>query len=225
MTLQILNDFGISAENINYEVFRIAGKQKFHSRNYNIEGDWSGAAFLLAAGAINGRLVIEGLSTASKQSDMSVMDALKKAGAEIRINDSTIEISRSEMKAFNFDATECPDLFPPLAAIAAYCNGETRIKGVSRLIHKESNRAAALQEEFGKLGIAIELNGDLMIITGGKVSGGNTFSHDDHRIAMALAVAALGASGKVIIKDAHCVAKSYPGFFDDMRKLGVVVYE
>ena len=94
-----------------------------------------------------------------------------------------------------------------------------------RLIHKESNRAAALVEEFGKLGIKVEVSDDYMIITGGKVTGARVNSHEDHRIAMALAIAALGASDKVAIKDSHCIGKSYPGFFDDLREIGGSVYE
>ena len=225
MTLQILKDFGVSAENDNYKTFRIPGNQRFKARDYTIEGDWSGAAFLLVAGAINGNLTIDGLNTNSRQSDMAIMEALKKAGAKVKTDNGRIEISGSELKSFEMDATESPDLFPPLVALASYCKGETRIKGVSRLIHKESNRAASLQEEFGKLGINIRFNDDIMIIEEGKVRGGNVTSHNDHRIAMALAVAALGASGKVAIKDSHSVVKSYPVFFDDLRQLGTVVYE
>ena len=225
MTIQILNDFGVSIGNNNYELFRIKGKQLFKARNYEIESDWSGAAFLLAAGAINGHVVVEGLNTGSKQSDMAIMEALKKAGAKMKIENGRVEIFKSELKAFEFDATESPDLFPPLAALACYCKGETKINGVSRLVHKESNRAATLKEEFGKLGINIRFDNNSLLIEGGNVSGGNVTSHDDHRIAMALAVAALGASGKVAIKDSHSVSKSYPGFFNDLRHMGAVVYE
>ncbi len=101
------------------------------------------------------------------------------------------------MKAFDFDATDCPDLFPPLVALASYCKGQTKIKGVNRLTHKESNRRLTLQEEFGKMGVKIEVNDDVMIIHGGsKVNGANVHSHHDHRIAMACAVAALKAEGE-----------------------------
>lgn len=225
LTLQILKDFGITVDNSDYKIFRIPGKQKFKAREYTIEGDWSGASFLLVAGAINGNITLEGLNISSRQSDMAIMEALKKAGAKLIIEKGSITVSKSELKAFETDATESPDLFPPLVALAAYCKGKTRIKGVSRLIHKESNRASALQEEFGKLGIRITIDDDVMIIEGSKVSGGNVSSHDDHRIAMALAVAALGATGKVAIKDSHSVAKSYPLFFDDLKNLGAIVYE
>jgi 3-phosphoshikimate 1-carboxyvinyltransferase len=225
MTLQILKDFGISVQNNDYCNFHIGGNQSFKARRYQVESDWSGGAFLLVAAAINGHLEIEGLSSGSKQSDMAVLNALRNAGAIIKITENKIEVSKSEMKGFDFDATESPDLFPPLVALASYCKGESRIKGVSRLEHKESNRAAALKNEFGKMKIMIEINDDLMLIKGGEVHGAKVFSHDDHRIAMAVSVAALGATGNVYIKDSQCVAKSYPGFFDDLRHIGAIVHE
>jgi len=159
------------------------------------------------------------------QSDMSIINALEEAGAHMIIDEDQIEITKSELKAFEFNATESPDLFPPLVALASYCEGISVIKGVSRLIYKESDRAKALKEEFGKMKVKIEINDDLMYVTGGRPQGARVESHDDHRIAMALAVASLGATGKVSIRDSQCVAKSYPGFFDDLRHLGAVVHE
>jgi 3-phosphoshikimate 1-carboxyvinyltransferase len=225
MTLQLLKSFGITIEREGYEVFRINGNQKYSAQNFTVEADWSGGAFLLVAGAINGQLVIKGLQNDSRQSDMAVLNALEKAGAKMVIKEDEIEISKSVLKAFEFDATESPDLFPPLVALASYCNGTTVLKGVKRLMFKESDRAKTLKEEFGKLNIDIKINEDLMYITGGQPSGGRVESHEDHRIAMALAVASLGASGNVYIRDSQCVAKSYPSFFDDMRHLGAIVHE
>jgi 3-phosphoshikimate 1-carboxyvinyltransferase len=225
MTLQILKSFGINIENDGHKVFRIKGNQKYIPATYIVEGDWSGGAFLLVAGAINGDLVITGLRKDSRQSDVAVLDALEKAGAVMKVEEDKIKISKSELKAFDFDATHAPDLFPPLVALASYCNGTSTIKGVTRLIHKESNRAVALRDEFGKLGIGISISDDVMQITGSRPQGGKTESHEDHRIAMALAVASLGAAGRVFIRDSQCVAKSYPGFFDDIRHAGVLVHE
>jgi 3-phosphoshikimate 1-carboxyvinyltransferase len=225
MTIQILESFGVTIHNDEYSVFRIPGNQKYIPHDHTVEGDWSGGAFLLVAGAINGELTISGLQKSSKQSDMAIIDVLRDAGANMKISDNLIEISPAPLKAFSFDATHSPDLFPPLAALAAYCEGVSAIKGVTRLIHKESNRAEALRQEFGKLGIHIEINDDIMSITGGKPEGARVESHDDHRIAMSMAVAALRASGRVYIRDSQCVAKSYPVFFDDLRKLGALVHE
>ena len=225
MTIQILKSFGISVENRDYSLFRIQGNQKYIPQSYTVEGDWSGGAFLLVAGAINGQLCVRGLRSDSMQSDKLIVNALENAGAHIISGENQIEITRSELKAFEFDATESPDLFPPLVALASYCEGISTIKGVSRLIYKESDRAKALQEEFSKMGIKIEINDDLMFVIGGKPQGARVESHDDHRIAMAIAVASLRATAKVSIRDSQCVAKSYPGFFDDLRRVGAVVHE
>jgi 3-phosphoshikimate 1-carboxyvinyltransferase len=225
MTIQILKSFGITVENKDYNLFRIKGNQKYVPHSYIVEGDWSGAAFLLVAGAINGQLSVSGLRSDSMQSDKSIVNALEKAGAHIISGEDQIDITRSELKAFEFDATESPDLFPPLVALASYCEGKSTIKGVSRLIYKESDRAKAIKEEFGKMGIKIEIDDDLMYVIGGKPQGARVESHDDHRIAMAIAITSLGASGKVSIRDSQCVAKSYPGFFDDLRHVGAIVHE
>ena len=225
MTIGLLKSFGIEIHNSDYKVFHIPGKQKYIPHSYTVEGDWSGGSFLLVAGAINGQLKIDGLYQSSLQSDRAIMEALKKAGARIEISDNQISISKSDLNAFDFDATESPDLFPPLVALAAYSRGVSRIRGVSRLIYKESNRARTLQEEFGKMNIGIEIQDDTMLITGGQPEGAHVESHDDHRIAMALAVAALSAKGRTYIRDSQCVAKSYTNFFDDLRHLGAEVHE
>jgi 3-phosphoshikimate 1-carboxyvinyltransferase len=225
MTIQILRSFGIVVYNNDYKLFQIPGKQKYIPQSYTVEGDWSGGAFLLVAGAINGELTVKGLRTDSMQSDMLILNALEKAGAKIRFSENHIEISKSELKSFEFDATESPDLFPPLVALASYCEGITNIRGVSRLIYKESDRAATLRDEFEKMNIKIEIIDDLMSVTGGQPGGARVESHDDHRIAMAAAVAALGATGRVYIRDSQCVAKSYPVFFEDLRSLGALIHE
>jgi 3-phosphoshikimate 1-carboxyvinyltransferase len=225
MTLGVLKEFGIMITNEKFEFFRVPGQQKYLPMTYEVESDWSGGSFLLVAGAINGDLKVSGLRTDSFQSDLAILKALERAGATMRISEGKVDISKSDMEAFEFDATESPDLFPPLVALASYCKGITKLKGASRLVHKESDRASSLLEEFGKMNIKIEINDDYLIVTGGKVKGARINSHDDHRIAMAAAVAALGASDKVYIKDSHCIAKSYPGFFDDLRKVGAIVHE
>ena len=225
MTIQILKSFGITVHNTGYNLFQIPGNQKYIPHNYTVEADWSGGAFLLVAGAVNGQITVHGLRTDSMQSDMAIINALGKAGAQMKISENQIEISKSDLKAFEFDATESPDLFPPLVALASYSDGVSTIKGVSRLIYKESDRATALKKEFGKMNVRIEIKDDLMSVTGGRPQGARVESHDDHRIAMAVAVASLGATGRIYIRDSQCVAKSYPGFFDDLRHLGALVHE
>jgi 3-phosphoshikimate 1-carboxyvinyltransferase len=221
MTLRVLSDFGIEVENRDYEEFNIPGNQKYHARDYCVEGDWSGASFPLVAAALSGQVKVIMLQEKSGQPDKAIVEVLRKTGAAVVIKENSIEVKRNMLNAFEFDATECPDLFPPLVALAAHCNDITRIKGAERLKHKESDRAGALREEFGKLGVDVRVDGDEMIIRGGQVKGGKVNSHNDHRIAMAAAATAVAAQSEVIIDGAQCVAKSYPEFFDDMDKIMV----
>ena len=176
------------------------------------------------AGAIAGPLIVKGLDVFSTQADKAILQALIDCGAGVSIEPMQIEMRPASMRAFHFNATDCPDLFPPLVALAAYCEGKTIIEGVNRLAHKESNRGLTLQEEFKKMGVQIELQNDLMIVDGGYgVSGANLHSHHDHRIAMACAVAALKATGNTVIQEASAVNKSYPDFYEHLKILGVVL--
>lgn len=225
MTLETLGMFGIEIQNSDYKNFIINGNQSYRPTTLHVEGDWSSGAFLLVAGAISGSIGVEGLDTLSKQADKAILTALEMAGVKVTRQDSILSVKAANLNAFNFDATHSPDLFPPLAVLAANCKGITVIKGVSRLKHKESNRAIALVEELGELDIKIEIKEDDMLITGGEgeISGGNMSSRQDHRIAMAGAVAALKANGKVVIDHAECVSKSWPDFFKDIESLGAKV--
>lgn len=225
MTLQLLNDFGIAIENRTFESFLIKGNQKYQACEYHVEGDWSGAAFLLVAGAIAGKIRVEGLKAESLQADRAIIDALQLAGASFSVSGNSVITEHSPLNAFQFDATDCPDLFPPLAALAANCRGKSRIKGAKRLMHKESNRAYTIHQELSNLGIQVEISGDDMLITGGLIQGGDCDSHNDHRIAMMLAVLALNASGPVKIENVDCINKSFPAFFDNMKVLGVITDE
>lgn len=224
LTLQMIKKFGYNVENDNYKKFLIepsAQKQIHHA--YTVEGDWSGAAFLLVAAAIAGDIKVTGLDVFSTQADKAILSALMDCGVNISIKEKQITINTAlskNGKPFQFDATNCPDLFPPLVALAAYCNGTTVIKGANRLQHKESNRALTLQQEFAKMGVEITIKDDLMLIDGGgEIKAAVLQSHHDHRIAMACAVAALKANGPSVIEDAESINKSYPVFFDDLKLL------
>lgn len=228
LTIQMMKQFGYDVENNNYESFTVNPKPlNPNPLNYTVEGDWSGAAFLLVAGAIAGGITVKGLDVFSTQGDKAVLQALIDCGTNISIEEKQIVINAplgNTGKAFHFNATDCPDLFPPLVALAAYCKGTTVIEGVSRLSHKESNRALTLQEEFRKLGVDIKLQDDLMMIEGGGgVKGAKVHSRHDHRIAMACAVAGLKATGETIVEDAEAVNKSYPDFYDDLKLLNADV--
>lgn len=190
--------------------------------NYFVEGDWSGGAFLLVAGAIAGPVLVKGLSLDSTQADKAVFEVLQRANVQMVTDGKWIRVSPSALKAFSFDATDCPDLFPPLVTLAAYAEGESRIRGVQRLTHKESNRALTLQQEFGKMGVTIRFDDEWMWIEGGsRLKGTTVHSHHDHRIAMACAVASLKAEGDTLIEAADAVNKSYPDFYRHLQSLGV----
>jgi 3-phosphoshikimate 1-carboxyvinyltransferase len=229
LTLDVMKQFGMNVpENKNYKEFVFHSEQSPNSEptnhEYKVEGDWSGGAFLLVAGTIAGSITVRGLNLSSTQADRAIMDALMSANAAIATEAKGIQAHPGGLRGFEFDATDCPDLFPPLVALAAYCKGETKITGVRRLKHKESNRAVTLQDEFDLMGVKIDLDDDIMIIHGGGiVKGADVHSHHDHRIAMACAVAALGANSETVIEESQAVKKSYPDFYFDLKTLGANV--
>lgn len=226
LTLDVLKKFGVSIENRDYRQFYFPGNTSLSGTEYTVEGDWSGGAFLLVAGAISGEISVKGLDVFSSQADKQILRALADSGARMSVREDAIDVAPSPLKAFHFDATDCPDLFPPLVALASYCEGTTAIVGVNRLTHKESNRALTLQDEFGKMGVVIRLQDDLMLIEGGvKLEGAHMHSRHDHRIAMACAIAAAGAQGSSTIEEAEAINKSYPQFYKHMRHLGMNVFE
>jgi len=220
MTIDIVKDFGVTISHDNYKTFSIKGKQTYKAREYSVEGDWSGAAFLLVAAALGGEVTVTNIRSNSLQADLQILKAIKSAGAIVESYETNILVKKHNLQAFEFDATECPDLFPPLVSLACHCEGTSTIKGVSRLKHKESDRALVLQTEFAKIGTKIELDGDSMYVFGKTVSGGTIHANNDHRIAMAAAVAALLSSKAIVIENAECIAKSYPSFYDDFAKIG-----
>ncbi|HYA49301.1 MAG TPA: 3-phosphoshikimate 1-carboxyvinyltransferase [Burkholderiales bacterium] len=220
MTLQVLAACGVKVRNENYGEFIVPAGQAYAPGDLEVEGDWSAAAALLVAGAVGGKLRVHGLRPDSVQADRRVLTALGAAGARVRVLGDSAEVEKSDLRAFSFDATDAPDLLPPLVALACHCAGTSTLAGASRLRGKESDRAAALVEEFGRLGARIAVEGDVIEVRGGMLAAGEVHSAGDHRIAMALAAAALCARGTVAIDGAECVAKSYPGFFEDLASVG-----
>lgn len=223
LTLNVMQKFGMALptnDYYEYFIFDENSKPKSNSTiSYTVEGDWSGAAFLLVAGAIAGKVLVQGLDVKSTQADKEILKALFEAKAIVNYTNSGIEVTKpTTLKAFGFDATDCPDLFPPLVALASVCQGTTVLKGVHRLAHKESNRALTLQQQFAKLGVTILLEDDYMKIKGSSIIVGNEVdSCNDHRIAMACAVTALRANGNVVINNAEAIHKSYPNFYEDLE--------
>ena len=228
LTVQILQRFGLPVPiNENYHRFTFTDQAPVPTNEpliFSVEGDWSGASFWLAAAPIAGALTLQGLDQNSTQADRAFWSLLDRCGIQLQVDADKLEVGVGLPGAFEFDATDCPDLFPPLVALASHIRGTSVINGVHRLAHKESDRAKSLQAEFGKLGITISLQGDQMKIMGGTgVCAAVVDAHGDHRIAMALAVAALGASGPVHIEGAESVGKSYPDFWKDLQSLGATV--
>lgn len=220
MTLNTLADFGIEVKHENFERFFIKGKQSYHCDEYSIEGDWSSASYWLVASALGYDVSIEGLNLKSAQADKALLEMLKEANCQVYIDEDSISIDGSNRAAFKVDATHCPDLFPALVTFAAFCEGISTISGVHRLATKESDRGVVLQKEFGKLGLKIELKGDEMFIHGGTtLTPAEVDSHNDHRIAMCLAIVASKLNGEITITGAEAVSKSYPDFWKDFNRL------
>jgi 3-phosphoshikimate 1-carboxyvinyltransferase len=155
----------------------------------------------------------------SFQADKKILDVLRLCGAKVTEHKDAVKVERSPLHPFEFDANDCPDLFPPLVVLALNCNGTSVIKGAERLKHKESDRAQSLLEGFTRLGGKIDIKGDTMSIVGGSIRGGDFDPRNDHRLAMAGAIAGLNSELGVTIKDEHCVNKSYPNFFSELERL------
>lgn len=221
MTIDMASKFGVRIQHNDYKEFYVEGSQHYEAADIAIEGDWSAAAMLLVAGAIAGDITLRNVSLLSKQADVAICDALVRAGTSVTSEPDSITVEHRDLVGFEIDATQCPDLFPALAALAAAAEGESVIYGTHRLEHKESNRAETIAAEYKKLGIDVELEGDAMRIRGGAIRSAECISHHDHRIAMSLAVSALRCDGEVLIRDAECVAKSYPDFFEALESLRV----
>ena len=249
ITLEVLKKFGIKIGNdmlggpeflasggdwslCTEMVFKVKGGQKYKAADIDLEGDWSAAANFLVAGAIFGRAELEGLDTTSLQADLSIMDILMDAGASLSQmdgNKGSITAQRAPLNAFQVDASNCPDLFPILAVLAAFCQGTSRIAGVGRLANKESDRAKAILEMLTQMGVKAEIEGDELVVEGSTLvqrllngnllKGGEYTSHHDHRMVMALKVASFGAGGPITIDDEECVAKSFPQFPDTFSLL------
>ena len=261
ITLEVLKKFGIKISNdmlggreflesggdwslCTEMIFKVKGGQRYKAADINLEGDWSAAANFLVAGAIFGKAELAGLDTTSLQADLSIMDILMDAGASLSQLDGrtgNITVQRAPLRSFQVDASNCPDLFPIVSVLAAFCQGTSRIAGVGRLANKESDRAMAILEMLTQMGVQAEIEGDELVVKGyslterlaggfpirsgmtcdksgmtcggtGLLKGGAYTSHHDHRMVMALKVASLGADSPITIDDEACVAKSFPQF-------------
>lgn len=224
MTIDTLKKFSVNIVNNGYKDFFIKGNQSYKPFDCRVEGDFSQAAFWLAAGALGGNVELNDVNMDSLQGDKVIVDLLSKMGANIMIKMKSILIKDSVLNGITIDASECPDLVPILAVIGALSKGTTEIVNASRLRLKESDRLKAVATELNKLGADVTEKEDGLVIKGkDKLKGGIVSSWNDHRIAMAMAIASTKCTDTVIIEGSEAVNKSYPEFFEDFKKLGGII--
>ena len=234
LTVDVASKFGVQIDwhrEGDELVFNIPGKQKYVPTEMTFEGDWSAAANFIVTAAIFGSLLITGLNPASLQADRKILDVVRVCGAVVEQTEDGVMVSRGSLRAFDFDATDSPDLLPVLSVMAAFSEGTSHFTGVARLRNKESNRPVVMEEGLRKMGVDAKVDGDTMQVTGMCLSrrilehkllkGGSFATFSDHRVAMALKIASLGCDSKVTLDSTDCIDKSFPGFlklFDSIHK-------
>jgi 3-phosphoshikimate 1-carboxyvinyltransferase len=227
ITLDVIQEFGVEALNKDYKEFSVKNGQIYKRKRYRIEGDYSSAAYFLAAGAIGGKPVtVKNLKADSAQGDKYLMNILSAMGGSVEQQKEAVTVSRrDDLKGITIDMGDYPDLVPTVAVIAAYARGKTEMNNISHLKFKESDRLADAATELGKMGIKVDITDNAMLVYGGKPLGAEIEAHNDHRLAMSLSIAALFAEGNSIINGAEAVTKSYPRFFNDLASLGAKIEE
>jgi len=226
LTLDVLSKFGVCIENYNYKEFVIKGKQHYKKRDYKVEGDFSQAAFYLAAGVLGGEVQCLNLNMESLQGDKVIVDIIKNMGGNISHGMGILKASKSDLKGSVIDVSQCPDLLPIVAVLGALSEGTTEIINASRARIKESDRIKAIATELNKIGAEVIEREDSLLIHGKPwLKGGVVNSWNDHRIAMAMAIASIRCTEKLTIQDSGAVKKSYPEFYEDFKSLGGEINE
>ncbi len=221
MTIDVMKDFGVEVYNNNYHTFKVSGRQKYKSTSYTVEGDFSQAAFFLAAGALGSFVVCKGLNQSSMQGDKEIVDIIRRMGGKIVVEEEGIAALPSKLHGCTIDASQTPDLVPIMAVLGALAEGETVINNATRLRIKESDRLTAITEQLNALGATVIEKTDGLIIEGIEtLSGGTANSCNDHRIAMSVAIASTCCNEEVVVNESDCVNKSYPHFWSDFEMLG-----
>ena len=218
ITLDVLKDFGVNIEKKG-DIYYINGKNEVKNDKFTVEGDYSGAAFLFSLAAIGGSVTTFGLKENSKQGDSKILDVLSLFGAKVKVNNG-ITVSSDTLKGIEYDCENIPDLVQVLSVVAAYAEGKTVLKNVSRLVYKESDRIEAILKMLSAAKIKAEFDGNDLTIYGGKPVGATFYSGNDHRSTMSEAVLATFANGNSTLIDAEAINKSYPDFFKDYKLLG-----
>jgi 3-phosphoshikimate 1-carboxyvinyltransferase len=222
LTRSVQAAFGIKSRWVEGNTLYIPGSQRYRAHNFSVEGDFSQAAFPAVLGSLTGAVSLTGLPEKTLQGDSVFLDILKRCGAKGVRSGDALQFSRTSLSATSIDLADCPDLGPVLMALATCCKGVTTISSAARLRLKESDRIAAMEQELKKFGARISSTRDVVTIHGGPLHApaAPLSSHNDHRIAMSLAVLALGAGVPATITDAQAVNKSWPAFWDTLRLLG-----
>lgn len=219
MTVECMAKFGVkveaSAEMSNFRTPR----QAYQPTRYEVEGDWSSTSYFLALGAVSGGVEVKNLNPQSLQSDRMMLEFLSRMGAEVEVSPQAIRVKGAELKALQADLTDCIDLLPTMAVLAAVAEGTSELAGIGRARIKESDRVAAVSEGLQHMGVKVAEEKDRLLITGSKLKGAVIDSHNDHRIAMAFSI--LGTLvGDTVINGAECVRKTFPEFWDILRSIG-----
>lgn len=221
ITLNVMQKFGVYVDNNSYLRFTISGKQCYKPAEIDIEGDWNSACFLLTGAAIAGKMKIKNLHSDSYQPDKAITSVLEKAGARVKSVSDTVICKHNMLKSFVFDATQYPGLVYPLVALAARCNGKSILSVRQNITDNENNNLDILIREYLKMGVNIYMEKETLIIEPGVLKPVEINPENDHRIAMAAAVTYLGTNKTVTINKAECVNKSYPGFWEELKCMGV----
>lgn len=230
LTIDALSRFGVRVEESRgpegKTLFKVAAPQHYRACDLSVEGDYSQAAFPAVLGCLTGGVTVTGLRPESRQGDKVILDILRRCGGKFSAEaDGTLHFERSLLRGVEIDLADCPDLGPVLIAMACFCSGTTVIRNAGRLRIKESDRIEAMRAELAKMGGRVTAVGDTVTVEGCALHtpAEPLDGHNDHRIVMSLAVAALGAGVPAAICGAQAVAKSWPGFFDAMKQLGAKV--
>jgi len=219
MTLECLKMFGIRVDfSKDLREFETP-KQRYKPTKYTVEGDWSSASYLLALGALCGEVEVENLNPESLQGDKVILDFLKDMEASVTVGENSVTVRRSRLKAIRANLSDCIDLLPTVAVLAAAADGVSEFTGIERARLKESNRASTLREGLERMGIKVVEERNRLVITGSPAKGSVIGTRGDHRIAMAFSLLGSVVNG-TIIDDAQCVSKTYPEFWDILKKLG-----
>lgn len=221
LTVSCLKKHGIIINHDGHQFYTIPGNQNYQNGDFSVEGDYSQAAFWLVAGTIGGAVTCLDLDRRSLQGDKAILSVLERMGATVTVYDEGVVAEPATTQGIVIDGSDCPDIIPVLTVLAAVSQGTTQIINAGRLRIKECDRLQAITQELSALGAQIEELPNGLIVHGREMlDGGIVEGHNDHRIAMALAIASLRCKEKVYLHGAECVAKSYPDFWQDFRKLG-----